>query len=126
MRTNSQGSYVYVMDCWENPMADSRGRILLHRYVMAKHLGRPLLKEEIVHHIDGNKNNNCAENLAVFSNEEHVKLHKATGRSYISLICNYCGKEFYREKRNVHKGNCYCSRSCSCRKQQEILHRNNN
>lgn len=34
-----------------------------HRYVMEQKLGRRLLRHETVHHIDGNKTNNDAENL---------------------------------------------------------------
>lgn len=46
-----------------------------HRYVVEKHLGRKLLLEEVVHHIDGNKANNNIDNLEVMSKPEHDKLH---------------------------------------------------
>src|SRR4030042_3926598 len=46
------------------------------RQVMAKHIGRPLLKEEIVHHIDGNCQNNDPSNLLLFPNHKaHMRLH---------------------------------------------------
>lgn len=38
-----------------------------HRYVMEQHLGRKLLPEETVHHIDGDKLNNSLENLELWS-----------------------------------------------------------
>jgi hypothetical protein len=47
-----------------------------HRLVMEEFLSRYLTPEEIVHHIDGNKSNNCIENLQLFStNGEHTAYH---------------------------------------------------
>ena len=44
-----------------------------HRVVAEEMLGRPLEPGEIVHHIDGNKQNNLPENLKVFkSQSEHM------------------------------------------------------
>lgn len=42
-----------------------------HRYVVEKYLGRKLIKGEQVHHIDGNKQNNDLNNLAVVRTGEH-------------------------------------------------------
>jgi hypothetical protein len=53
-------------------MTDSRGYVMEHRYVIAQKLGRVLLREETVHHMDGNKQNNEIDNLELwFTNHGH-------------------------------------------------------
>ncbi|WP_373023367.1 HNH endonuclease [Sulfuricurvum sp.] len=42
---------------------------------MEKHIGRLLMKGEVVHHINKNKLDNRTENLQVMTNSEHTKFH---------------------------------------------------
>jgi hypothetical protein len=53
------------------------GERLEHQCVMEQCLGRALLPTEIVHHLDGNKQNNSIENLIVTTQSEHSRLHAA-------------------------------------------------
>jgi hypothetical protein len=75
--TKTKGGYIKVRDPL-NVMADHRGYVWEHRLVMAKHLGRPLTRTEVVHHIDDNKCNNHISNLMLFASQsEHIAHHRS-------------------------------------------------
>jgi hypothetical protein len=42
---------------------------------MSNYLGRPLRDDEIVHHLDENKQNNNIENLVLMTSADHTRLH---------------------------------------------------
>ena len=46
-----------------------------HRVVMERYLKRKLRSGEIIHHIDGNKHNNCITNLELTTQPKHILKH---------------------------------------------------
>lgn len=56
---------------------------LVHRHKAEIKLGRPLRPNEVVHHINRNKQDNRLSNLYVFSNQQaHWKAHKEDAQNY--------------------------------------------
>jgi hypothetical protein len=74
-RLVSSHGYILVKLPPDDPfhcMAHKRtGYVLEHRLVMAQHLGRALTSEEIVHHINGDKQDNRLENLQLLRRKFH-------------------------------------------------------
>lgn len=67
--------YVYI---W-----DGDKKVLEHVMVAEKALGRKLKKDEVVHHINGRKDDNRNSNLLVCTKTYHSWLHQEMSRRYM-------------------------------------------
>ena len=70
--------YVQIVVDLDDPMlvmADERGRVYEHRLMVARSLGRPLVSSEIVHHRNGDKQDNRLENLDLTTRTRHSAYH---------------------------------------------------
>ncbi len=65
--TRRKGRWGYVRLIVPGIGTEPSRDVLEHRYVMEQRIGRTLLPEETVHHVNGIKTDNAAENLELFS-----------------------------------------------------------
>ena len=118
-RKRIDARYIFIY-CPEHKKANSQGNVRLHILVAEQKLGRELIGDECVHHLDLNKHNNEPDNLVIFkTNEDHSRFHK-TGikieiepNIYISPKqygkCPICNKFFHKRELDF----IYCSKECS-------------
>jgi HNH endonuclease/NUMOD3 motif-containing protein len=68
------GQYIKVY-IPNHPDSNKAGYMLEHRLVMEAKIGRPLTKDEIVHHINHVKTDNDPDNLMILDRSSHKSLH---------------------------------------------------
>lgn len=93
----------------------------LHREIMERHIGRELNANELVHHINEDRQDNRIENLKIVTHKEHAQIHLKVKRIILEFVCAFCGTEFKREmtpqKLNYIKTHnqtkFFCSKECS-------------
>ncbi len=107
------GKYKYIYNP-NHPRSNSNGCVYEHILISERKLGRLLNSEEVVHHIDDNKENNNPNNLIVFKTKaDHTSFHHGgeliklddgtyitkkkytkTNKNYKVDICPICNKEY--------------------------------
>ena len=111
--------YAFVLQP-DHPNAKSGGYILEHRLIMSNFLGRPLRKNEVVHHKNENGLDNRLCNLELMDASEH-KRHHNLGKipAWIlerikSIPIQKCVFEGCRKKqRSKHP---LCTKHCNCQR----------
>ena len=72
-----------------------------YRRIAESYFSKKLQPDEIVHHVDGNRENNNAENLVIMKKSQHSSLHGHlgnTGRKGKRSLCNICAFVMMVEK----------------------------
>lgn len=71
----AKGTYINGQGYQEYTRGEHKGRSV-HIVAMEARIGRMLLEDECVHHVDGNKLNNNENNLALLTKSGHMRLHR--------------------------------------------------
>lgn len=105
-RVITTGGYI-AHRCVGHPRASGTGHYVFeHILVMERYLGRHIKRDEVVHHINHNRQDNRIENLQLMTNGEHSKHHNAERHKEIDKrLCNKCGQKttVYRKDKSGYK-----------------------
>lgn len=100
---------------------------LLHRHVMEQHIGRPLRRDEIVHHRNGDKWDNRIENLEITTSQAHAEHHNQ--KHPRTKVCVVCGNAFTphptkRARNRTCSSECRCKLAWQVRRERAIVSAN--
>jgi len=97
-------SYIYKPGHPNTTRANMGRYVGEHTYVMAKHIGRPLFKNEIVHHKNGIKTDNRIKNLELCLREDHLPGQSVKDKiKYAIEIINKYKPEMFTLCRECHQ-----------------------
>jgi hypothetical protein len=82
------GGYLYARTDPPHPRQNSKGLYPLHRVLVENRMGRLLKDNEIVHHKDGDKDNNEPDNLGVMDRGKHTATHETEKDRAACLECS--------------------------------------
>ncbi len=103
--------YIYIK-CENHPNATIGGYVKEHRLIMEKYIGRYLDKKEVVHHINGIRDDNRIENLKLYESQSfhyinHMRGNKIwLGKKHTNETIMKM-KDSWTEKRKIQQGTMY-------------------
>ena len=77
------------------------------KYLMELHIGRKLLENETIDHIDRDVNNNNFNNLRIIDKVKHEREDVIRNKD-IKVKCSWCGKAFIVKGSNISQRNRSC------------------